>query len=800
MKKIVILPILVALTAFQLSAQQLPKRIDAWQPQYIQKTNGTPQGIGQNETWQRWCERQIKSGNLGKNTDAVWTVYSDRCDNPAYASSSTSSAVVRRLAFGEKFFVAQVSNGMLLLFSDKYAQDKYPKFNKTAKVVGWVPVENLILYEECPKTQSQIYLKGLVVYDPTKSKEKDSINPRYRLSPDGSKLAPKAAKDLDILFIMKKVSTYSGNYYLLSNSMNCHNSQSTLLGWLPEEYVTEWTQRLVLEPTHSSTAVREYAAIGKKPSVSVKESDAENYWRSGALSAPIWVYSDFSTKRQYAYEMRLPILDKTTNEDIYQIAVMNNLATKGKSVPDKALLEAELEKLRANQSKINVIFVIDATNSMEKYYKSVVDALTDVMHRDYFKDANIKVGCVLYRDYKDHAAKGIEYQKCTDDVKSISSYLSQVKVGSIDIDDWEALFDGLEVALDTLKMGYSSKESNFIILVGDAGNHPKDNVTEKLAGKMASNRINFLAYQINHAGHDAYYEFADQVGEIQKSLSKEYEAVFKCPEGTMDYRLVSNRFYRLVRKRSEKADVPVYNMYSYAEKGHSESASGLTKIISSNIEDFQKWVNDRILMLENALNGGGMESGGDVNTDQITEYLRMNGWSEKQISNYIEYMKRGGTGKFISYTPMKIRGMRNDLYDYVLFFSGQELENLLHALDEVNKNAADDRKAYQDAVMAMGQAILGNFSASKIGEMTMEELMSQIYGVPIKMHSCGFRIDQIINIEPSELQKLMTDFKGKLSGLHAIKDNSYDGRFAKNGIHYYWIPLDMMPGYCTDKR
>ena len=789
------------------SAQQLPTSFEVWLPEYIEHTNGTPQGIGKSETWQNWCERQIKSGNFGKNTKKVWSVYSDRANNPAYANTTTSSAVVKQLSFGEKFFVAKISNGMALLFTDEYLPS-YPKINKTAQVVGWVPIENLLLYEECPKTQSQIYLKGLVVHDPTKGKATEQ-NPKYKLIPGGNLDATRSAKDLDILFVMKKMSITGGSYYLMSNSMNCHNIRATLLGWLPEEYVTEWTQRLVLEPTHASMAVREYNEKSCLPTAFVQYDNANVYLNSGAVNTPIWVYNNFSTTRQNSYEMRLPILDNTSNNDIFQVAVMTNLATKGQQVPDRARIEEELEKLRTKKSKINIVFVIDATSSMRKYYSSVSGALLDVMQRSYFQDANIQVGCVLYRDYKDHAAKGgVEYRPCTKDLKTISSYLNQVEVGSNDPDDWEAMFDGIEVALDYGKMKYHPEESNFIILIGDAGNHPKDNkgrtwrsVTTELANKMANNRINFLAYQINHAGADAYDDFASQVGVMQKSLTKDYENILKKPEGTMEYKLVSNRCYRLVRKSTQKADMPIYNMYRYAPTGTAESPTNLTKMISSNIEEFQKWVKDQIQMLEESLNGGGpIGTSGDAKVDQILEYLRLNNWTEKQISDYIDYLKRGGSGKFIANSPMKIKGKRTDLYDYVLFFSENEFDNLLHELDVVNQNSADDRKSYQDAVMAMGQAMLGNFNGSTIGQMTMEDLMSQIYGVPIKMQSCGFRIDQIINIDRAELQKLLSDFKEKLSGLHNIRQNSYDGRFQKNGIVYYWIPLDNMPGYCTDKR
>lgn len=99
----------------------------------------------------------------------------------------------------------------------------------------------------------------------------------------------------------------------------------------------------------------------------------------------------------------------------------------------------------------------------------------------------------------------------------------------------------------------------------------------------------------------------------------------------------------------------------------------------------------------------------------------------------------------------------------------------------------------------MGQAMLGHFDVSMIQNMDMDELLSQIYGVPIKIQSCGIRIDRIIHMDQLELDEYIKKFNDKLLGLKNIKGNSYNGRFTSNNITYYWIPFSEMPGFCEEK-
>lgn len=58
-------------------------------------------------------------------------------------------------------------------------------------------------------------------------------------------------------------------------------------------------------------------------------------------------------------------------------------------------------------------------------------------------------------------------------IEDVATFITNAKyqLGSADVDHWEAVFEGLDLALDSRIMGYDKQHSNFIILIGDAANH-----------------------------------------------------------------------------------------------------------------------------------------------------------------------------------------------------------------------------------------------------------------------------------------------------------------------------------------
>lgn len=820
MKKPILFSLLLVFL-LQVTAQNNFKvdKFEAWRPDYIKKTNGTPNGIAKGQSWQEWCEARIRRGDLGNNTNEVWTVYSDRSNNITYNDPSFSSPTSRKLYYGEKFYVAKVQSGFALLFKDDQSYKITDKIRSKADFAGWVPIDNLLLWVECPKGVGQIYNKALVVWDPdTKAgNTQPQRNPNYILNPNNpSNVSDLTARDLDILFVMKKCVVNQETYYLLADVSDIRDITTSLKGWLPQGYITEWNQRLTLEPSNQLSVIDEYKSKGLKPVAFMQLSEAESYYTKGTsetMSNAVYEHTDFTAKALDPEIMRHPIIQSTSNDHIFQVAVMTGLNgdknTGQGYIKQKAQNEREIEHLTKKMKNINVIFVIDATHSMINFYQPIANALKSAMNRSFFKehdaDTKIRVGVVLYRDYVDHKKKGVETKHLTEDLSDVANFLMKVKCNSEDPDDWEAMFDGLETALDCNKMGYSPDQSNFIILIGDAGNHPvwagksTKSKEEEIANLMYKNNINFMAYQVHNKGRDEYDYFQSQIGRIQKSLFSQYEVKMHTP---MKFVQEKSNFRRLVRAETGKDDLLVHIMQKFITKGEDASPAELTVHVINLVESFYNKTRDQITFLRNKTEGGYKFSNAADET-RLRESFRMAGWDENKINSFIRFQKDGGVAKLKCFAPECYKGADRNAFRYVLFFSEKELTELLKNLQKVDSKSNNGAQAYQQALIDLGMSMLGDFEENDIKKMNVNDLMEKIYGVPIHIKTSAGKIENIPYLDKDRLDELLEDFNNKRKTLQAIRNQgvdqwNYTRMFEKNGTKYYWIPFETLPGFKID--
>ena len=780
-------------------AQTLPKRCQVSLPEYIANTGKVQPDWTKNLKWQDWAVSKIKRNDFGRANTIVWQVYSDRANNNTYKEPDTSSGVFTTLGFMEQFNVAEIKNGFALLYKTFYTGFD---ISSDAQCFGWVPVDNLLLWQECPLTHNKIYQKALVVHDPLKHGSIAEKNPPFFFEPDKkSRVNPyQRAKDLEIYFVMKTAEFGSSTYFLLSRSMLIGNRIEAVYGWISGEYITEWNQRLLIEPSFALDVADYYKRKNLFPSIFTELDEARQLWTNEVVENPLWLYRDFSDKRMHQYSMRNPILARgEIAADIYSVASISSMATQK---IDPELLK-RIELLKQAKDNINVIFVVDATSSMKTYFKSVANALSTIMKGDF--KYQMKTGIVFYKDYNDDDK--VTYKKLTSRIDEVLSFVdkSQETIGTSKANDYSAMFLGLETAMDTRKMGFDNSQTNFVILIGNAGNRRidpnnvkwQDNVT-KLSKNMFDNRINFLAYQVHNAGSVAYDDFAIQIGKLQKELADKYQNKIKTD--ILEYKLQTNRLYVLSRKGSSD-ELPVYDSYKYASSGQSETIEGLQNLIIGNISNFQDFVYKQLTQLE-ANNATATSGTGYLVEQKLTEILRLYDWNEKDINTYIAYLKEGGVTKFIGYAPVRTNKSpeRYRLFDFVLFFSQNELEDLIQQLSKINStDIVSDAKAFQDAIVRMGQAMLGQFDEDEIRNMDMDKLLGQIYGIPVSLNLCGLDIMKIPNMNKDELKDYITVFRYKLDQLKRINsDSNYDGRFQRNGITYYWIPMEDLPGVYED--
>jgi hypothetical protein len=761
----------------------LPDKLEVYTPEYIKEPTNK---WSKSESWQEYAVSRIRKNDFGKPNKIVWTAYSDRDANTTY-SAPTSAETHSMLSFMEKVYIADVKNGYALIFSDEYAVN-FPTINSTAKTKGWIPIENLLLWEKCPQNKNSIFQKGLVVGDPSRGQELVQ-NPPFKTTPSNVGADNGNARKLDILFVLKTTVVNNKTYYLVSKELSVKDRSFEVKGWLPEEYITLWDQRLCLEPTTASLNFDHYKSLGVFPAIYEKLDEAKRIYNTGSQGNPFWIYKEFSRERMGAYIMRAPILGNSF-EDIYKVASIASIDAARGSTSETNIKELEIWK--SVQRNINIIFVIDATSSMKNFYTPIANALENIMRLDW-EGKKLNVGVVLYRNVAD-GNREIEVHEISNNIDAAINFISSNKddVGSVGRIHSESLFKGLETALDYRRMRYDPKQSNFMIVIGDAGNQNNSQIDE-IAQKMAQNRINLLAFQANHYGLKAYDDFATQIGIIIKK-NIEYRGI-----SDITYRLNANRLYVVQRENSEIPSL-IYGGYKFANPGNSEPTNILRTNIISNVKEFNDLIQQKIEFLS-GVEDAGLNTSNSIDEIRLREILKEFGWTEVRIDDYVRELKKSGVTKLIGFAPIKLTDTDNSLFDYVLFFSQDELKEIIKELNKLESNSnISNRKAYQDAIIAMGQALLGQMSTDEIMGMSMDQLTAQIYGVPVPISNCGVKIVDIIDrkkIADNQLQDYINDFNTKRRGLENIVNNPYNGKFTSNGITYIWIPFTNMPGYCA---
>jgi hypothetical protein len=551
--KRILLPALVCLlVSAPIAGQKLPGKSKSL-PEYLAESKKIQSDWEKSQTWQEWAVAKIKNNDFGQANTIVWNVYSDRANNTTYTEPNVSSAVHSTLAFMEQVKIAEIRNDFALLYKSEYFDAKDALKIKEATCFGWIPVDNLLLWEETPRTHSGIYQKALIINNLLKSRH-IVANPPFYLEPNKKAEINNSAKDLDIYFVMKTATVDDTKYYLLSRGMLIGNNPQTVYGWIEEEYITEWNQRLALEPTHATQTVAYYKSKNIAPSIFYDMDDARQLWTNEKVQNPLWEYNDFSNQRMYSYTMRFPILEKgEIAADIYPVAAI-------------VTLKSEIPQ-------------------------SITDKLEDLV-------AELKT--------KEEA-------------------------------------QNLDIAII---------------------------VTKKM------------------------------------SLQKQ----------------------------------------------------------------------------------------------KLKEILKSYNWTETEINACISYLKDGGNVIMNGYVPTKTSKSEYQLFDFVLFFAQTELEELIQQLSRINSfDVNSNPQAFQDSIVKIGQAMLGQLSEDEIRNMTMDKLLGQIYGIPVPLNLCKLGIQEIPNMDKADFKAYISVFRSRLEGLKRINSNSnYDGRFTRNHITYYWIPMEDMPGVYKD--
>jgi len=717
----------------------------------------------------------IKNKDFGKPLNGFWVVYSDRENNVTYTSPNSSSTVYKVLNLMTKVTIAKIENGFALIY-DEENSSVFPNISKSAKSLGWIDIDNLLLWNSCPVDEHRIYDKGLVVnnLDEVRANDDVDLSPNFKSSPMLNKNTLNEARSLEFYFIYKE----TDNAYLVGKQNIINGSLSeegAILGWISKSKLTRWNKRVCLEPVYGENNVSKMKD-GISPAIFLEKSDAIAFQKNGKMEN-VLAKPAVTKDRMSPYLFRYPILS-TQNKGIHNVITVGNMESR--SGGDLSEARRKLEELKKKQSKINVVFVVDGTSSMKLYFKPIVEAL--ISSTDKIDKARFRFGAVVYRDYIDKD-EAIESMALTNNVNSIISFLSDINAKSSPNDDLpEALYLGLETALSR-KIGFEKDESNFIILVGDAGNHLNDKegrTQSRVVDKLVDYSVNLIAFQANNGNDPTYTDFITQSSNMIKQTIKQAVGA------SVDLKTTKPQYRETVLKgRSDKTII--VGGIAFCDLGKSPSPQKLESFIGDKINDFndqvKKWISD----LERLTTGGGAQ----VWSPEITEWMRKKGFSDRQIKAL-----QGEDLKVNGFTASEVESPDVKVFDYVMFLSKAELEELLDNLNKVYKPITPNRrKDFQDAMKSLALSYIGQ--NGDYDNYEVDEIMKSVLGgVPYLSNSLkGIKLKDILEprrISDAQLDDYLSSFKQSITNLERIEANRMY-YFESNGQRYYWIPIDEMP-------
>lgn len=745
--------------------------------------------LNEQESWS-W-DNVVRQRQWGKESSQPWIVYVDREGVIAYQQPKIGSSVERTLHFMDPYYVAKIENGFALLFSEKTQEGL--TISKRAKSIGWVSVDELLLWTSCPRTIGQVYQKAVILKDIDAIQNKKDINetsPEFSKSPSQMIGAGWRATDLEFYFVYKTSSNGAALLFEDSQLKYMDVVAKEKKGWMRRGLYTQWNERLCYEPNYGPDVAGGYAAIFKNKAGALSFKQTEDY----ESNDPLWV-EKLKKKRWAPNQVRFPVLEMNSNyiAQVGTIGSMGDGNNPGNSqVADEINnLNRKIDAIERKMDRVNVVFVMDGTSSMRNYYQPMAKALQNAMNQNSMRGANMYFGAVVYRNYAD-GDRVTEMKQLTQDYQSVANWLVSRECKSIGESHYEAMYYGLDYALSN--MNWSKDNCNFMILVGDAANDANDKKGKTMNGvvsKMTNLGINFVAFQANHMNHAAYHDFAVQ---IQKLMINELSQLMGRQVKRNDF-LLTNQLYQVKSKENEW---PIYSSaYRFAQIDKSENANELESIVEKKIVDFKNQANQQLVELRIAVENAGGESSDKTTTTfdskRVESILSQIGLTKREI----ELLREANT-------TLKVKGYATrsannvNVFAPCVFMSKAELDDLISSLTKVSQNVSTNRRQdLQNALKSLALSYIGQ--GKDANEISVDDVMDAVSGLTA---GTGRSVLSSVNLKditnPNKVtDKQISDFieqiKVDVSVLNERLKDKECYFVSKNHVRYYYILLEDMP-------
>jgi len=794
----------------------------------------------------------------------LWIVLSDRDDNVTYEKPDSTSEEFTQLDFLESYLVASEKNDYLLLAKGKL---KHGKFHKKEPVIsyGWIHKRNLILSKHSLKDQNHIYRKALVINSIDqieKILDRENLNSlAYRSGPSNTYAERDTSRVFNIYFVLKtnKTEGKEATMFLLARKSLLYSvgdlesirqaNESIILGWIPASSITPWNHRIALEQNWEIDAVqqrKEYRTPAEifldeeKLAISMRERDIKAISENTItlLSDDKYYESDLriigkdreqranslKSLRLDGYNMRYPIVENY-GDDIYSVGFIGDVYI-SRLRKLTAMQEAEgqkiLNKLKSEYKYTNIVFVVDATNSMTPYLKTVSKAIQEAMTNLSGKE-NIKFGGIIYRDGDDEIPNSKEL---TSNFLEVSEYFNNEKGMSKQPSFAESMYSGIFSGLE--ETGFKAGQNNCLVLISDVGNHRENEIRheEKIARLINKYNCNFLAIQV---GRKSKFNTEKQANEdfylqntriIHKSIVK---SGIKMKLDEIDIPIPG-----LIEKSIQEytATGPLFlGKVLPIEVGKILSKEKLKEYILTFINSAEKNSDIVLRNLDDIAQGKGIDKDGDFEAGKGSDFSRgdlsqltLNMMKLANLDlNIVDNIKEKRFQLYVNGLIKNRFKLKNDklsepLFKKVILISANDMRRL-HTIfgecfnDEFRQDDPDNIRLAEGWKEFLGK-LSGNFSPEQkeslkeFNQKTIAELTEMSFGIPSNSQFAKLNLNDILDLNPTitEDNEIIKNLKQHIRSKYEILDqqvlnkgDSYKYAFYIDDVLYYWISADDLP-------
>ena len=760
----------------------LPEKVKVGKPELLKLSNGTYKRSDLLSEFKRGSKWGTK-----KTVKEFWQVWSDRDRNPVYADATSGRLIPNKmLALGQRVVIAEVKGDRALVYEDS-KMEEFPTIPSYAKSIGWVPMENLLLWGNCPTDQRGVTYKALIAINLNKvGGGKDFTGKVYRC-PEGRYGEKALAMDMKFYFIMKE--TPDGERALLS--LNPTVTGNNLYGWVDANSFSRWDQRACLEPnwdsqfaeTHKGKTVSVYA------SQSMNSGDEVTKWEYGKPNG-VNNKEQWFQYRMVPQQLRFPILE-TVNEVANWVHCTSFADHTGKANMTSEIQRAttQVNDIRKMRQQLNIILVVEATTEMKTILPAIKASLAKCKSFST-QDLQLRTGLVLYRSAS-QGTDGIEVVPLTsyDDPQITSKLVSDKANGRLSDKERDvALAQAIEMASNSSTMNYKPNNNNLMLIVGNRGAPENNSLNDpKLQKRLVDNNMQIMSIQIMRNQTGSWVNFNDQIIDlIQSNVEKQYadigdKAQFSYREKDKD----GHSFYSEKNKKDKDKSVLFAQIRYPKELGKALTAAEVTKYIDNGINKYVKSTATWSGHFEEAL--------GNIQFDQqfLVKYLGQSGFEK--------WKKVKAISAFDGYTRLKdLNG--NDYWHYILYLSGGELQKLLADLEDaynVAKAQSDERGPYVAAMKELVKTHLGQKDDKGIDNMDEDKLQELIYGLNVHTEMTNRRrlkdIADPRTVTAVEYRKMLDAFKNNYEKLLELYNSGYTYRVKMENDFYYWVPIEDLP-------